>query len=91
MTGQTVIPAREGRAFHLESGDRIRIGLADGPQVADVFAFALPDLTELLSAEHTRSSGRTALRHRAHHTGLTVCTCYPSRRATCARNMSDGL
>ena len=60
MTGQTVIPAREGRAFHLESGDRIRIGLADGPQVADVFAFALPDLTELLSAEHTRSSGRAA-------------------------------
>jgi hypothetical protein len=37
------------------------------------------------------SSGRTALRHRAHHTGLTVRTCYPSRRATCARNVSDGL
>jgi uncharacterized protein YcgI (DUF1989 family) len=55
MTGQTVIPAREGRAFRLKSGDRIRIGLADGPQVADVFAFALPDLTELLSVEHTRS------------------------------------
>lgn len=33
----------------------MRIGLPEGPQVADLFAFALPDLNEHLSTEHTRS------------------------------------
>lgn len=50
-----IIPAGHGKAFRLESGDRIRVGLSEGPQVADMFAFALPDLTETLSTEHTRS------------------------------------
>lgn len=50
----TIGPGR-GKAFRLVIGEQVRIGLAEGPQVADMFAFALPDLTEILSTEHTRS------------------------------------
>ena len=50
-----IIPAGHGKAFRLSAGERIRIGLPEGPQVADMFAFALPDLEETLSTEHTRS------------------------------------
>lgn len=39
----------------MRSSEQIRIGLAEGPQVADLFAFADPDLDETLSTEHTRS------------------------------------
>ena len=55
MDSYSLIEARHGRAFHLELGERIRIGLPEGPQVADMFAFAVPDLEEHLSTEHTRS------------------------------------
>ena len=51
----TVIAAGHGKAFRLAKGERVRIGLPEGPQVADMFAFALPDLTEALSTAHTRS------------------------------------
>lgn len=51
----TIVAAGHGQAFRLSQGDRVRIGLPEGPQVADMFAFALPDLTEVLSTEHTRS------------------------------------
>jgi len=51
----TIVAAGHGSAFRLLSGERIRIGLPEGPQVADMFAFALPDLAETLSTEHTRS------------------------------------
>jgi uncharacterized protein YcgI (DUF1989 family) len=44
-----------GKAFRLRAGEQIRIGLAEGPQVVDMFAFADPDLKEILSTEHTRS------------------------------------
>lgn len=37
------------------AGERVRIALTEGPQVVDLFAFALPDLGERLSTEHTRS------------------------------------
>ena len=50
-----VVAAGHGKAVRLGAGDRIRIGLPDGPQVADMFAFNLPDLAEFLSTEHTRS------------------------------------
>ncbi len=50
-----IIPAGHGKAFRLSMGEGIRIGLPEGPQVADMFAFALPDLEEALSTEHTRS------------------------------------
>jgi uncharacterized protein YcgI (DUF1989 family) len=56
VTGlSTIVAAGHGKAFRLASGERIRIGLPEGPQVADMFAFALPDLAETLSTEHTRS------------------------------------
>ncbi len=56
MRGEaTIVAAGHGKAFRLAAGERIRIGLPDGPQVADMFAFALPDLAERLSTEHTRS------------------------------------
>jgi uncharacterized protein YcgI (DUF1989 family) len=51
----TIVAAGHGKAFRLAAGERIRIGLPDGPQVADIFAFALPELGERLSTEHTRS------------------------------------
>ena len=55
MNRYTLIEAGHGHAFHVATGERLRIGLPEGPQVADMFAFALPDLTEYLSTEHTRS------------------------------------
>lgn len=55
MNQYTLIEAGQGHAFHLATGERMRIGLPEGPQVADLFAFALPDLKEYLSTEHTRS------------------------------------
>ena len=55
MSPYTLIAARHGHAFQVAMGERIRIGLPEGPQVADMFAFAVPDLEEYLSTEHTRS------------------------------------
>lgn len=55
MNQYTLIVAGHGNAFRLAVGERVRIGLPEGPQVADMFAFALPDLKEYLSTEHTRS------------------------------------
>lgn len=49
------IPAGEGRAFHLRAGQLVEIVAVEGPQVADIWAFAEPDLREFLSTEHTRS------------------------------------
>jgi uncharacterized protein YcgI (DUF1989 family) len=48
------IPAREGYAVRLATGDRVRVIDPEGGQVADVFAFREDDLTEYHSAEHTR-------------------------------------
>lgn len=50
-----IVDAGTGHAVHLAAGEAVRIGLPEGPQVADLFAFALPDLTEALSTAHTRS------------------------------------
>jgi uncharacterized protein YcgI (DUF1989 family) len=50
-----IVAAGKGRAVRLEAGDHIQLGLPEGPQVADLFAFATPDLAEFLSTEHTRS------------------------------------
>ncbi|MEP6609700.1 MAG: urea carboxylase-associated family protein [Burkholderiaceae bacterium] len=54
-TRETLVPAGHGKGFRLASGEQVRIGLAEGPQVADMFAFALPELGEYLSTAHTRS------------------------------------
>ena len=50
-----IIAAGRGQAFRVATGERIRIGLPEGPQVADLFAFATPGLAEMLSTAHTRS------------------------------------
>lgn len=56
MSIETVIPAAEGRALRLEAGSTAKITSPEGAQVVDAWAFGLPDLTEYLSAEHTRST-----------------------------------
>lgn len=50
-----LVAAGHGRAARLAAGESVRIGLPEGPQVADLFAFAAADLGECLSTEHTRS------------------------------------
>ena len=55
MSDYTIIAAGQGKAFRLGKNQRSRIGLPEGPQVADMFAFAVPDLDEFLSTQHTRS------------------------------------
>jgi len=47
-----IIPAGTGKAIKLSAGQHARVG---GSQVADMFAFALPTLDEVLSTAHTRS------------------------------------
>ena len=49
------IPAGHGRSFRLSAGETVSIVAAAGPQVADTWAFAAPELEEALSTEHTRS------------------------------------
>ena len=49
------IAAGTGRAFEVYRQQLVDIVTPEGPQVADTWAFALPDLYEFLSTEHTRS------------------------------------
>ena len=49
------IIAGTGRAFEVPKGHLAEIVTPEGPQVADTWAFALPNLDEFLSTEHTRS------------------------------------
>lgn len=55
MAGSHIVPAGQGRAVRVGAAERIRIGLPEGPQVADLFAFVSGHLSEFLSTEHTRS------------------------------------
>ncbi len=48
------IPAREGRAFRVAAGESFRVIDPEGQQVADLFCFLAGDVSEYLSAEHTR-------------------------------------
>ena len=48
------VPARTGRAVHLEAGRRFRVIDPEGGQVADTWAFVADDPTEFHSAQHTR-------------------------------------
>ncbi|WP_433250006.1 DUF1989 domain-containing protein [Streptosporangium sp. CA-135522] len=52
---RTVVPAREGRAVLVSSGQRVRVVDLEGGQVGDVFVFARDDLSEHHSASHTRA------------------------------------
>jgi uncharacterized protein YcgI (DUF1989 family) len=56
MSGSRIpIPAQEGRAVRIDAGRSFRVIDVDGGQVADLFAFALDDPSEHLSADHTRA------------------------------------
>lgn len=50
-----MVPAREARAVHHATGDRVRLVDLEGRQVGDVFCFAAEDPSEHLSAAHTRA------------------------------------
>src|SRR2546428_13066931 len=49
------IPAREGRAVRVETGQRFRVIDVEGGQVADTWAFVANDPREHHSAQHTRA------------------------------------
>lgn len=48
------LPAREGRAFRLARGQRVRLYNTHGTQVVDCWAFVADDLAEFMSMEHSR-------------------------------------
>jgi uncharacterized protein YcgI (DUF1989 family) len=48
------IPARRGKAARLRQGQSVKIVNTYGQQVVDTWAFALPDIAEFMSMEHTR-------------------------------------
>src|SRR6056297_3205439 len=52
---EILVPAAHGRAVRLEAGATVEIVAVEGPQVADLWAFAAEDPSEHLSTEHTRS------------------------------------
>ena len=57
MTGKlTNIPPGLARAVSLQAGNRARIINTHGGQVVDTWAFAIEDLHEHLSMEHSRSA-----------------------------------
>jgi uncharacterized protein YcgI (DUF1989 family) len=51
---RTVVPAREGRAVRVGSGESVRIVDVDGGQVGDLFFFVDGQVSEYMSLEHTR-------------------------------------
>lgn len=53
---QLEVPAGQGRAVWVRAGDTVHVIDVDGAQVGDVFAFATADVTEHLSASHTRTA-----------------------------------
>jgi uncharacterized protein YcgI (DUF1989 family) len=55
MTELMQIPARQGRAVRLKTGQSIRIVNTHGQQVVDTWAFNTDDLGEFLSMEHMRA------------------------------------
>jgi len=51
----TLVPARSGLAVEVAAGQRVTIIDVQGGQVGDFFAFNSDDLSEYLSASHTRA------------------------------------
>ena len=49
----TIVPPKEGRAFHVARGRRIRITTPKGHQAADFFAYNAASIAEWLSPPHT--------------------------------------
>ena len=54
MLEKIIIPAREGRAFKVRSGQTFRVCCFEGPQVADLIAFNLNNPEEKFWAARTR-------------------------------------
>ena len=50
------IPARQGRAAHVNKGQRVRVVNVHGTQVVDCWALAAQNPAEFMSMEHTRVS-----------------------------------
>ncbi len=67
-----VVPAAEGRAFHVDQGGRIRIVTPKGRQAADFFAFRAGDIGEWLSPMHT-GVGSLSVKPRPGDTLLSRC------------------
>ena len=55
MIGRHRVPARTGLAIDVDAGQRVTVVDVDGGQVGDLFAFNRDDMTEYLSASHTRA------------------------------------
>jgi hypothetical protein len=55
MTAHYRVPARTGLAIEVDAGQRVAVVDMQGGQVGDLFAFNRQDLTEYLSASHTRA------------------------------------
>lgn len=54
MTTHDTVPARHGRAFRLKAGQTLKLINTTGRQVVDTWAFCDPDISEVLSMEHSR-------------------------------------
>ena len=54
MNAHDTVPARFGKAFPLEAGQTLRLINTTGRQVVDTWAFCDPDISEVLSMEHSR-------------------------------------
>ena len=50
------VPAREGKAFRVSKGERVKVIDLRGGQAANLFAYNVDNGKEYLSAEHTRPS-----------------------------------
>ena len=50
---KTIVPPKEGRAFHVATGKRIKITTPKGHQAADFFAYNAQSIAEWLSPPHT--------------------------------------
>ena len=66
MTIQT-IPARQGRAVRLKSGQSLKVINTHGHQVVDFWAFRDPDVGEFLSMEHLRATITTIFPRKGHN------------------------
>ena len=50
------IPARRGKAAHVNAGQSVKVINTHGQQVVDTWAFRRDDLTEFMSMEHSRTA-----------------------------------
>lgn len=55
MPDPILVPARKGKAAHLDRGERLRLVNTHGQQVVDTWAFNRRDMTEFMSMEHTHA------------------------------------